>query len=215
MRVLGLTVAAALLASAVATGQRPPATTFDEDKPGAAPAGFVFAPWRQPTPGQWAVRRQEANGYLWHGADAAATGYSLAIAPAPAMRDLVLSVRLRLAGGSRAGGLAWRYQDDQNYYAAVLDLAAQQLFVCRVTGGNRVFLEYERHLELDVAAWHVLKVVHDDHEVRVSLGGIRVFEESDRNGSRGLPSGKSGVIAQGNAEVWFDDLRIDAEDRGK
>jgi hypothetical protein len=191
--------------------QRAPATTFDDDKPGAPPAGFTFAPWRQPQAGTWAIRRQATNGYLWHAADAAAHGYSIALAPQPPRRDLDISARLRLAGGSRAGGLVWRYQDERNYYGATLDLVHGQLHLFRVTSGNRVFLELEDDLQLDVDAWHTLRVVHDDHEVRVSLGGIRVFEESDRRGGRTAAAGRAGVLAHGDADVWFDDLRIDDE----
>jgi hypothetical protein len=215
MRVLliGVAVAAALAAAPLA--QRAPATTFDEDKPGAPPPGFSFAPWRQANAGTWTIRRQAANGYLWHAADAAApAGYSIALAPHAPLRDVDIAARLRLAGGSRAGGVVWRYQNEQNYYGAILDLVHGQLHLFRVAAGNRVFLELEDDLQLDVDAWHTLRVVHDDDEVRVSLGGIRVFEESDRRGGRSAAAGRAGVVAHGDAEVWFDDLRI-AEDRSR
>lgn len=195
--------------AAAPRAQRAPAATFDDDKPGVPPAGFTFAPWRQPAAGTWTIRRQGANGYLWHAADTAAHGYSIAIAPPPPRRDVEISARLRLAGGTRAGGLVWRYQNEQNYYGATLDLVQGQLHLFRVAGGNRVFLEREDDLQLDVDAWHTLRVVHDDDEVRVSLGGIRVFEESDRRGGRTAAAGRAGVLAHGDAEVWVDDLRID------
>ena len=216
MRVIGIGLGAAvILAAAVAAQpQRAPAMSFDDDKPGGPPPGFTFAPWRQPAAGTWAIRRQAANGYLWHEADATATGYSIALAPGPAFRDVSVTARLRLAGGSRAGGLVWRYQDEQNYYGVVLDLTQGRLTLLRVATGNRVFLEVEDDLQLDVDAWHTLRVVHDDDEVRVSLGGIRVFEESDRRGGRTAAGGRTGVLAHGNAEVWIDDLRIE-EDRGR
>jgi hypothetical protein len=211
-------VAAALsslssFAAGVMADQRPPAVTFDADKVGAPPPGFAFIAWRQPSAGRWTIQRQGSNGYISHEADPAAAGYALAIAPPAALRDVEIAVRLRLAGGGRAGGAFWRYQDPQNYYAAVLDLARQRLSLCRVSAGNRVFLEIEDDLELDPDAWHTLKIVHDDQDIRVSLGGIRVFEESDRRGSRTLSdAGRQGLLAHGNADVWFDDLRIQ-EDR--
>ena len=216
MRAIGIGLAAAAALAAVVTAQQPraPAMSFDDDKPGSPPPGFTFAPWRQPSSGTWAIRRQAANGYLWHEADAAASGYSIALAPRAALRDVSVTARLRLAGGSRAGGLIWRYQDEQNYYGVVLDLTQGHLTLLRVAAGNRVFLEVEDDLQLDPDAWHTLRVVHDDDEVRVSLGGIRVFEESDRRGGRTAAGGRTGVLAQGNAEVWFDDLRIE-EDRSR
>ena len=202
-------LAAGLTLWALSPVQRAPANSFDDDKSGSPPAGFTFSPWRQPTPGTWIIRRDGNNGYLWHDVDPAATGYSIALAPNAPLRDVGITARLRLAGGARAGGVVWRYQNEQNYYAAILDLSRGRLHLFRVAGGNRVFLEDEEDLELDVEAWHTVRVDHRDDHMRVSLGGIRVFEESDRRGGRSAAPGRAGVVAHGNAEVWFDDLRIE------
>jgi hypothetical protein len=61
---------------------------------------------------------------------------------------------------------------------------------------------------LDVNAWHTLKVTHDDEEISVSLGGIRVFEDNSRR-NRGGGAGAVGLFARSDSEVWFDDLRLD------
>ena len=192
-----------------------PGHSFEAGKPGTAPVGFSFGAWRQPGSPPWTIRRAGANGYLLHEADPRAPGYALAIAASPSARDLEVAVRLRLAGGGRAGGIVWRHQDDQNFYAAVLDLGRGQVALWRVSAGNRVVLELEDDLELDVDAWHVLKIRHQDNEVRVYLGGIRVFSEGDRRGGREAASGRAGVIVQGDADVWIDDLRIVPSSRGK
>jgi len=192
--------------------QLPREHTFDTDKVGQPPATFEFAAMRQDTPGRWLVRRDGSNGALVHEADAAAAGYALALSPASPLRDLEASVRVRLAGGTRAGGLVWRYRDPQHYYATVLDLVEGELALFRVTEGNRTFLEREDDLELDPNAWHTLRVVHDESRIVVSLGGIRVFEERDRRYDRD-ETGRTGVIAAGEAEAWFDDLRIEPERR--
>jgi hypothetical protein len=121
-------------------------------------------------------------------------------------------VRLRLHGGARAGGLVWRYVDDRDYYAALLDLARGEISMYRVSDGNRTKLEFEDDLELDPEAWHTLKAVHVGAFAYVTLGGIRVFEDHigrpDRAGA-----GRAGVLSTGNSEVWFDDLRIEAPRR--
>jgi hypothetical protein len=188
--------------------------TFDAGKAGEPPPGFTFAAMRQPSPGLFLVRRAGADSRLVHSADAAATGFAFAIAPRDPLSDLVISVRLRLSGGSRAGGVVWRYVDARNFYAAVLDLGNAELSLYRVTNGNMIRIEQERELELDAEAWHSLKVVHDNADVRVSLGGVRVFTEDERRHSRLLPRGRAGLLAAGTAEVWFDDLRI-APDRSR
>jgi hypothetical protein len=120
-----------------------------------------------------------------------------------------MSVRLRLTGGSLTGGLVWGYQDEHNHYEFLLDLQQRELALYRVVAGNRIKIERKDGLELDSAAWHTLKIVHDRAEIRASLGGIRVFEEDDRT----FGSGRVGVMASGAADVWFDDLRIEPERR--
>lgn len=199
-------LAVALLLGGAAA--QPAVQTFDNATIGEPPSGFTFAAMRQPAAGTFVVRRQGSNAYVLHLADGAATGFSFAIAPGEPREDLLVSVRLRLAGGGRAGGVVWRYVDASNYYAAVLDLARAELSLYRVVNGNMIEIEEENDLELDVNAWHSLKVVHDDAEVRVSLGGIRVFTDDERRHSGLLPRGHAGLVAAGGSEVWFDDLRI-------
>jgi len=197
------------LGSLAAAPQRGQLFQFDTDRPGVAPTGLVLAAMRQERPGEWLIRREGTNGMLMHRADAAANGLALALVASAGERESVASVRLRLAGGAMAGGLVWRYTDAANFHATLLDLARRELVLFRVTAGNRVFLESKDDLELDPAGWHVLKVDHDDDEIRVSLGGLRVFEDRDRRGDRRSGLGRLGVIAAGHAEVWFDDLRVE------
>jgi hypothetical protein len=197
-------------ASQAVAGQGTPGHTFDEARPGAPPSGFELAAMRQDAPGRWLVRREGMNGILLHHAEEGATGFGLALAPDPPRRDVQASVRLRLMSGTRAGGLVWRYTDAAHYYGALLDLGSATITLFRVTDGNRTFLESEEGLELDAGAWHTLKIVHDEARIDVSLGGIRVFEERDRRYDRTTGPGRTGVIAAGAAEVWFDDLRIEA-----
>ena len=184
---------------------------FNKDASGSVPPGFELAAMRQDAPGTWLVRRDGANGVLVHEATDKASGFALAVAPAAPLRDVQASVRLRLVNGARAGGLVWRYANANNYYGAILDLARAEVVLFRVTAGNRTFLEMEDDLELDPAAWHTLKIVHDESRIQVSLGGIRVFEERDRRYEHDTAPGKTGVIAAGAAEVWFDDLRIEPD----
>ena len=210
----GLALACAVGLATALVAQPRSGLTFDDDRPGAAPAGFTFMAMRQPAAGSWLIRRSGVNGYLSHEPGSArdgADGFGIALAPGESMRDVIASVRLRLAGGSLVGGLVWRYQDEHNHYQVLLDLGRRELAMFRVVAGNRIKVEREDGLELDPAAWHTLKIVHEQSKVRVSLGGIRVFEDEDRT----FRAGRAGVIAGGTAEVWFDDLRIEPERDGR
>lgn len=188
-------------------GQAPTEHTFDQAPPGASPPGFTFGSMRQPEPGRWTVQKREADIFLSHERDDS-TGYSFAIAPGAAYADLIVTVRLRLHDGARTGGLVWRYLDDRHYYALLLDLAQGEITMYRINEGHRVTLEMEDGLELDANAWHMLKVVHTSDTIRVSLGGVRVFEDENRRNRWPDQPGRVGLIATGNSNAEFDDLRI-------
>lgn len=207
-RRLVLAASVAALGVGAAAQQRAPVRTFDALPAGSTPADFTFVASRQPGPGIWRVAQRPGETYLMHAADAAATGYALALTPDAPRQDVAVTTRITLAGGARAGGLVWRYQDPNNYYATILDLATGVITMQRIVEGNRVTLERRGDLELDSSAWHTLKVVHDGGSVYVSLGGIRVINERDRRLDRFGP-GRAGLIATGDSEVWFDDFRLE------
>ncbi len=188
---------------------------FDADRADHPPSGFTLAAMRQPDAGRWLVARDGPHQYLVHRAQTDTKGYALAVADRSAPDDISISARIRMAGGGRVGGLVWRYEDDRNYYALLLDLDRADLSIYRISSGNRIRLDVADGLELDSNAWHALKVSHIDSDIRVSLGGVRVFEEQDRRANRpGTTPGKAGLIATGHSEVWFDDLHVEPK-RGR
>lgn len=193
----------------VAGAQAPSERSFDAEAPGAPPDGFTFAATRQDAPGAWTVRRIGTSGMLVHAADPSQRGYALALSPHDPQRDVIVSARLRLEGGTRAGGVVWRYQDPTNFYAAVLDLTRGTLLMYLFRNGNRITIESKDDLELDPAGWHTLRVVHERASVYVALGGIRVFEERDGRLEQTLGPGRTGLITTGDSEIWFDDLRVE------
>lgn len=204
------------LLAAVAAGA-PSGTlhTFDEDAAGRPPAGFSFHVVRQQSVVRWVVQREENNGYLAHERDPGGqAAFALAVLDGRQPRGrTTVSGRLRLTAGSRSAGLVWKVRDAENYYLARLDLERQDLGLYRVVHGNRVRIEGEDDLELDKAAWHTLKVVHEGETIRVYLGGIRVLRARDRTfeGHGGV-----GVWCTGDTTAHLDDLRLEegAEDAG-
>jgi hypothetical protein len=189
--------------------------TFDDDTAGSPPSGFVFASARQQGPGRWLVRGDAPTQYyvVHPGEASAAGGFSLAVLEPPHPAQMRASVRLKLVDGERVGGIVWRYQDPENFHLAALDLRLQEVALYRVSRGNRIRLDDEDELELDPAAWHSLRVVQDDDDIRVSLGGIGVIRARDRTIGE---VGRAGIWAGGGATAWFDDLRIEPElDRGR
>jgi hypothetical protein len=204
-----LLLALSMFLQAAAVAQNAIVRTFEDDKIGAAPAGFVMAVGRDAAPEGWTVRREGAGRVLVHeGKSAPADSFAVAIFSAAKYQDVQVSVRFKTTGGGRMAGLVWKYQDPLNHYSAQLDLAKQELAMYRVVNGNRIRIEREDDLELDPDAWHSLKIFHERGEIRVYLGGIRVLSERDR-----LPRGHAsvGVWVGGDSTVMFDDFRIEDE----
>jgi hypothetical protein len=183
--------------------------TFEEDKIGAPPAGFAMATGRDAASEGWIVKREGAARVLVHeGKPSPPDSFAVAVFLATQYQDVQVSVRLKAIAGGRVAGLVWKYQDPLNHYSAQLDLVKQELVVYRVVNGNRIRLDRDDDLELDPDAWHSLKIFQEHGEIRVYLGGIRVFRERDR-----LPkvNGSVGMWAGGDSTVMFDDFRIEDE----
>ena len=183
--------------------------TFDDDKVGAPPPGFTFAAGREAAADRWIVKREGTARVLMHdGKPSPPDSFAVAVFLATQYQDVQVSVRLKAIGGGRVAGLVWKYQDPLNHYSAQLDLVKQELVVYRVVNGNRIRLERDDDLELDPDAWHSLKIFQERGEIRVYLGGIRVFRERDR-----LPkvNASVGMWAGGDSTVMFDDFRIEDE----
>jgi hypothetical protein len=183
--------------------------TFDDDKVGAPPLGFTFAAGREAAANRWIVKREGTARVLIHeGVPSPSDSFAVAILSTPQYRDVQVSVRIKTIGGGRVAGMVWKYQDPLNHYSAQLDLVKQELVVYRVVNGNRIRLDRDDDLELDPDAWHSLKIFQEHGEIRVYLGGIRVFRERDR-----LPNVNAsvGMWAGGDSTVMFDDFRIEDE----
>jgi len=183
--------------------------TFEEDKVGAPPAGFMTAVGRDASADRWTVLREGKGRVLEHlGQPSPPDSFAVAVLSGAQYADVELSVRIKATGGHRSAGLVWKYQDPLNHYAVQLDLGKQELAMYRVSSGNRIRLEREDDLELDPDAWHSLKVVHEEGQIRVYLGGIRVFNERDR-----MPRALAGVgvWSGGDTTVIFDDFRVEDE----
>lgn len=204
---VAILIVLATLAPVAVAGQAVLRRTFDHDAIGAVPAGFVLAAGRDAVPGRWAVARDGGRRVLVHQGQAGPPdGFAVAVLSSARYDDVVVTVRLKASAGRRVAGLVWKYRDPRNHYALQLDLAEQELTLYRVTDGNRIRLEREDDLELDPDAWHSLRVRQAEGQVRVYLGGIRVFGEDARQmpGAAGV-----GLWVAGDTTAAFADLTVE------
>ena len=148
---------------APAAAPAPPATAdglydFEADAEGAAPKGFHSGLTGAGKAGTWVVRVPEGGaGRVLAQTDADPTmdRYPIAIAPAPSLADLRVSVRGRALSGleDEAFGVVFRYRDDRNYYLARANaLEANVRIYCVKDGWRREFGSADAEVkEADVA----------------------------------------------------------------
>ena len=129
-------------------------------------------------PGRWevvALDRYVALGQTALGR----SGYRLAVRTDVALADVHAGVRLRMATGDKAAGLAWRVQDAGNYFAARLDFDTNEVVLYKFVRGHRIRLDRRTGLRLDARAWHELSIEHGGSRVRVWLNGVPVAHDRD------------------------------------
>jgi hypothetical protein len=192
-------------------GEEPTALTFDAAKPGSLPAGLRPMSSSEREPGRWQVTRVDSVAALSQ-TDLGRHGYRLAVVENVTLRDVRVGVRLRVGGGDRAAGVAWRVQNPQNYYAVRLDFEKRQVLLYKFVEGNRIRLSALSGIRLDADAWHELVVDHEDTKIRVWLNGIPVASDED-DGLR--TAGSLGFWTPGDGTAHFSRLWFQALERDR
>ncbi|HEY8549574.1 MAG TPA: hypothetical protein VIL35_06445 [Vicinamibacterales bacterium] len=204
-----LLLAGMLIGGALVEADAPTVVSFDRVRPGTLPPGFRVLSSNEQESGRWQVTRQDGRAVLSQ-LEVGGAGYRLAVLESPKVDHLRAGVRLRMAAGDRAAGLAWRVTDAHNYYAARLDLDSREFILYKFVRGNRVRLSRVTDLRLKDDRWHELAVEHVRDSIKVWLNGIPVASERDE----ALPgAGMIGVWLPGDSSahftgLWFDPVRV-------
>ncbi|HET9554743.1 MAG TPA: hypothetical protein VFP50_17380 [Anaeromyxobacteraceae bacterium] len=184
---------------------------FQADALDAPPAGFTFARTGQGAPGRWVVKldpTSPAGDHVLAQVDGDTTGYRfpVAIADAPALRDLRAEVRCRPVAGhvDQACGLVVRYRDAGNYYVARANALEGNVNLYRVVGGRREELAGWSG-EVASGAWHALAVEARGEALQVSWEGKPVIRATDRTFR---DAGKVGVWTKADSITHFDALTV-------
>src|SRR6516165_11158084 len=123
MRTLGIWVAGILLMQ----GARSEVVRYDGATIGSLPAGWSVAMTHVGAPPKWEIVRDDSAPHpplvlAQVSRDASAGRFPLAIWDRASLRNGEVSVAFKPVDGSvdRAGGIVWRYQDQNNYYISRL-----------------------------------------------------------------------------------------------
>ena len=104
-----------------------------------------------------------------------------------------------------AGGVVWRYRDENNYYVARANAVENTVSVFKVENGRKIPLFADVKHPIPANSWSILKVSARGSRFQVFVDHRRVLEGRDATFSA---PGRVGLWALGDSVVYFDDFRV-------
>ena len=197
---LGLPTLAAAQAAGTTTWD------FQSDALNAAPAGFSFSRTGQGREGKWIIVQDPtapSGDRVLAQVDADDTNYRfpLAVANAPALKDLRLEVRCKPVRGKTdaACGLVFRFRDADNYYVARANALEDNVNLYRVVKGRRQEITGWRG-QVTPNAWHTLAIEARGDRIQVFWEGKSVIDAKD---DTFLDAGRVGVWTKADSVTYF------------
>lgn len=218
-RVTGLLVLAAVGLASVAAAQGSRSVTFDAIRPGTAPTAFDCDVTGPGGPGRWLVTQALAEGGVRRVLAQTSQVASPDRLPHCLLRnyrgaDVDVVVLIRPVSGTRAeaGGIAWRVQDRQNYYAVLVDGRAGEMAVLRVERGRAASLplagedrKFSHRVRIERDRWYQLRLRATGVRFEVFLDGAKRFEVED---SAFRAAGAVGLVTLADSVVQFDAFNV-------
>lgn len=106
--------------------------------------------------------------------------------------------------GEQSAGLIIRFQDPDHYFVLVADALNNRFSLCR-TEPNRVICTQDTNVNVTTGVWHTITAQVSKQGIAGYLDDRLLIQRYDQH----YISGKIGMWAKGNSEVYFDDLKID------
>jgi hypothetical protein len=211
--------AAALAAASLAGAQSSRSVTFDFLKPGSEPGAFACDVTGPGGPARWVVTQAMAEGGIRRVlaqtsqvADASRMPHCLLRNYRGGDVDVVVLIRTMSGDRAQAGGLVWRAQDKQNYYALMIDAKEDHMTVYRVERGRPAPLpiagedrKYAHKVKLDRDRWYQLRVRATEARFEIFLDNRKLFEVED-GAFRG--PGAVGIATLADSVVQFDAFNV-------
>jgi hypothetical protein len=131
----------------------------------------------------------------------------LAILDTMSLRDGDVSVRIKPVAGreDRAGGLVWRYRDENNYYLVRVDALSRSVSIYKMENGHRVALLAGVKHDIPSNSWSILKISARGNRFQVYVDHRRVLQVQDNTFAG---PGKVGLCTEADSVTYFDDFRV-------
>jgi len=195
---------------------------FDKLKPGTFPPYWTPTSTVPADPARWEIvfdKTAPSRGNVFSVLSGLARDaeFSLAVYDKVICRDGDLSVKFKIIPNTRrtkAAGIVWRYQDQQNYYLLEFGVDGRSIVLYHVQNGHMhpVPVVHGRPGEVGVShelrtgQWYETKVVFRGDRFRVLFDNRELFDAVDDSL---LIAGKTGLWTRGGTVASFDDYRID------
>jgi Galactocerebrosidase, C-terminal lectin domain len=172
------------------------------------PEGFVAARTGRGPPSEWMALNDPAAGRVLEqiSADRADGRYPLAICQDLSAANVDVTVRFKPMGGevARAGGIAVRLADPDNYYVVGANALEDNVRLYRVVKGARSQIEGVS-AKVDAGLWHTLELRAEGDRFAVSYDGKPLFTATDETFSG---PGKIALWTKADSQTRFDALTI-------
>lgn len=189
---------------------------FSDNAVGQPPKGFEFGHTAKVgAPGKWIVQADGSNKYLAQvEADRTGARFPVAVVSDLTAADVDLSVRFKPVSGrvDQAGGLVWRFQNEDNYHIVRANALEDNVVLYKVQSGKRTDLPvkgegrtYGKKAEVPAGQWSTLRVIATGPRFEVHFNGTKLYDVEDTTFSQ---AGKVGVWTKADSVTQFDDLTV-------
>lgn len=178
---------------------------------GPAPPEFLTT-WRtgKGAVGDWRVvedaTASQGKAVAQVGADPTDYRFPLAAYEPLPVQDVEASVRFKAISGrvDRAGGLAVRVRNADNYYVVRANALEDNVRLYRVVNGNRQQLA-SASVKVSSGQWHTLTLRAEGDRLSVSFDGRKLITQTDRTFTG---PGKVALWTKADSVTHFDQIRI-------
>ncbi len=181
---------------------------FDDNKIDEIPAGFQSAITGKGEPGRWVVKKIEHapsadNVVVQTKLDGTDYRFPLLMLDGVSYKDFMAWVRFRAISGkvAQAGGLVFKYKDNNNYYVLRANALENNVRLYTVINGSRKQIA-SKNTKVTSNVWHMLKVVCKADKIQCFFDNAKIIEISDDT----FDSGGVGLWTKSDSYTYFDDL---------
>jgi hypothetical protein len=193
--------------AAPAGAQQPIVITFGRALPGQVPEGIRIARTGQGAPAAWSVVDEYLQGVLAQtSTDQTDYRFPLAIYDAVSVRDVEVTVAFKAVAGriDRAGGIAVRLSDADNYYVLRANALEDNVNFYHVVQGSRQQI-HGTGTKVTSDQWHRLSLRAVGDQFTIGFDGRSLFTVTDRTFAN---AGKVALWTKADSVTRFDDLTI-------